>query len=170
MSKNSGCLFALLSFLFPNNEEKEQEISEYEQKEKYNEPVQQYEYHYRSKYFLTKNEYYFYKSLKPIADKLGYSVLSKVRMADLVEPTCSQYSKQYKYSFSKIKSKHVDFVLANPENLKPILLIELDDASHDNNERDDFINKAYKEAGYKILHIRGSMELEQKIIDSIKQQ
>lgn len=42
---------------------------------------------YHRRYLLTGNELYFYLQLKPIADKLGLVVLSKIRMADLVEPS-----------------------------------------------------------------------------------
>lgn len=173
MSKNCGCLFSFLSFLFPSSQSRNEqnyretnfERNEYPANnfERNRYPESNFEYHYRSKYFLTKNEYYFYKALKPIADAFDLTILSKVRMADLVEPTCPYNSKQYKYSFAKIKSKHVDFVLADPANLRPKLLIELDDSSHDYGDRDEFVNAAYEEAGYKILHVRGPAGLEAKI-------
>ena len=34
---------------------------------------------YRRKYLLTKNELYFYKQLKLIADTYGYTIISKIR-------------------------------------------------------------------------------------------
>lgn len=166
-NNNPGCLFGFLSFFFGKQN--------YVQQQDEHQPLLPHkedntiEYRYRSKYFLTKNEYYFYKSLKQIADKLGYTILSKVRMADLVEPVISPYSKEYKYVFSKIKAKHVDFILANPENLKAVLLIELDDNSHNNSERDEFCDAVYKEAGYKILHIRGAAGLEEAIKHALEQ-
>ena len=47
--------------------------------------------------------------------------------------------------FNKINRKHIDFVLAKPDNLQIMLLIELDDCSHDikQAERDKFIDEGY---------------------------
>lgn len=43
------------------------------------------EYPYVKTYLLTKNEWAFYKQLKPITDKYNLHILAKVRLADLVE-------------------------------------------------------------------------------------
>lgn len=40
---------------------------------------------YRKKLLLTKNEWNFYKKLKPVTDKYGYGIIAKVRLADLIE-------------------------------------------------------------------------------------
>ncbi len=124
---------------------------------------------YRKKLLLTKNEWSFYKSLKPIADELGYSVLAKIRVADLVEVTTKDRSEWQRY-FNKINKKHIDFVLAKPENLQVILLIELDDNSHNEaqKQRDEFVDLLYKQTEYNFLHVRGTGELKEKIINAIK--
>ena len=41
---------------------------------------------YNAKTILTDREYKFYRKLKPLADKYGLSIFTKVRLADLVEP------------------------------------------------------------------------------------
>ncbi len=83
----------------------------------------------------------------------NYTILSKIRMADLIETI-----NQNNYSdFNKIKSKHIDFALCDKQTLAPLLLIELDDSSHNNpnrRNRDDFVNQSLVQAGYKIIHIR----------------
>lgn len=119
---------------------------------------------YKKKFLLTKNEWAFYKSLKPVADELGYTVLAKIRVADLVEVTAKDRSEWQKY-FNKVNKKHVDFVLAKPENLQIVLLIELDDNSHNEaqKKRDDFIDELYKQTGYKFLRTRGTGELKEQI-------
>lgn len=124
---------------------------------------------YKKKLLLTKNEWSFYKSLKPIADELGYSILAKIRVADLVEVTSKDRSEWQKY-FNKINKKHIDFVLAKPENLQIILLIELDDNSHNEKQkqRDEFIDMLYIQTDYKLLRVRGTGELKEKIINAIK--
>lgn len=135
------------------------------------EPVIQEIFPYEKKYLLTKNEWYFYKKLKPVADKLGYTVLAKIRMADLIDiKRIYSYSERMSY-FAKIRSKHVDFALAKPENLLIELLIELDDSSHyKNKDRDDFVNTVYQKTGYKLLRVfSGEQELENKITAVINQ-
>ncbi len=119
---------------------------------------------YKKKLLLSKNEWAFYKSLKPVADELGYSVLAKIRVADLVEVNVKDNKDFMKY-FNKINKKHVDFVLAKPENLQIELLIELDDGSHDSKQksRDEFIDALYKQTGYKFLRVRGAGDIKEKI-------
>lgn len=125
---------------------------------------------YSKKYLLTKNEWFFYKVLKQIANELGYTVLAKVRVADLVEVTARDYTLKGFY-LNKVVSKHIDFVLARPENLQVVLLIELDDNSHDNKakqERDEFIDKLYKQTGYKFIRIRGTGNLKEIIKEQLE--
>lgn len=124
---------------------------------------------YKKKLLLTKNEWAFYKGLKPVADELGYSVLAKIRLADLIEVDVKDNKDFMKY-FNKINKKHVDFVLAKPENLQIELLIELDDNSHNaaQKQRDEFIEALYKQTGYKLLRVKGAAELKDKIQEILK--
>lgn len=112
---------------------------------------------YKKKLLLTKNEWRFYKDLKPIADKEKLTIIAKVRLADLVEVDSSRIQKnEYMKYFNSIAKKHVDFVLCNPDNLAVIELIELDDNSHNNNTRvvrDNMVDKILTGAGYKITHV-----------------
>ena len=125
---------------------------------------------YKRKYLLTKNEYYFYKRLKEIADKHNFCVLTKVRLADLVEVNHEAKKNEKLKYFSKIKSKHIDFILCNKENLYPELLIELQDNSHNNKnriERDNFIKKIAEKTNYKIIFVYGTNDLEKRITEKI---
>ncbi len=125
---------------------------------------------YRKKYLLTKNELEFYKCLKIIADELNLCVLSKIRLADLIEIYGHKNNSEYFKYFGKIKAKHIDFALAKKENLEIILLIELDDFSHnrqDRKSRDEFINEVCKQCNYKILHTQDNILLKEKIISKI---
>ena len=112
---------------------------------------------YKKKLLLTKNEWRFYKDLKPIADKEKLTIIAKVRLADLVEVDLSRIQKnEYMKYFNSIAKKHVDFALCNPDNLAVIELIELDDNSHNNNTRvvrDNMVDKILTGAGYKITHV-----------------
>lgn len=118
-------------------------------------------------YLLTKNELKFYRILKQVTSKLGYSLFCQVALYEIVK------SKNYK-DFNKIKSKSIDFVITQ-ENCKILLCIELDDISHERNkriERDNFINQLFKDLNIKLLRIPvqnfyNMEELENKIKESL---
>lgn len=58
--------------------------------------------------------------------------------------------------FGKIAQKHVDFLLCEPNTMKPLCGIELDDISHTNkktSERDLFIEKVYKDANLELIRL-----------------
>ncbi len=121
---------------------------------------------YSKKYLLTKNEWNFYRRLKPVADRLGYGIIAKIRLADLVEVDTSKTNEFGKF-FSKISSKHIDFGLVNPENMEVKFLIELDDSSHDKPdriERDDFVNKLCSKTGYVLIRTYGDVSEIEKMI------
>ncbi len=92
-----------------------------------------------------------------------------VRLADLVYIARGIEKRQS--FFNKIQSKHIDFVLCNKNEIKPILAIELDDSSHqkpDRQKRDEFVDNALKQAGLPLLRVpaRGNydpQELKQQI-------
>lgn len=124
------------------------------------------DYPYKKKLLLTKNEWVFYKKLKPVCDKYDLHILSKIRFADLVEVKDSVDKKERIKYFNRISRKHIDFVLCKPENLQVVALIELDDKSHDNTnraERDSFVDKVCAVSGYKMVHIRNYEEIEEKL-------
>ena len=109
---------------------------------------------YQNKNVFTEREKFAFAQLKSIVERHGYSVLDKVRLFDLIEPSFLTDNK--KVAQYKIQSKHVDFVLCNTE-LKAQHVIELDDATHDRPdriERDRFVDSALEMAGYNVLHTR----------------
>ena len=58
-------------------------------------------------------------------------------------------------ALNRIQSKHLDFVVCNPNDLTVQYAIELDDQSHDRAKRqgrDEFVDKALQAAGVPILH------------------
>ena len=126
---------------------------------------------YRKKYLLTKNEYWFYKNLKEIADKYGYAILAKIRFADLVEVNDEAGKSEYMKYFGKIKAKHIDFILCKKENLYPELLIELNDNSHkkeDRIKRDEFVKKIADKVGYKMIFVNGTGDLEDIVTKALE--
>lgn len=121
----------------------------------------------KKEYLLTQNELKFYKLLKQITDKLELNLFCQVSMYELIK--CKEYK-----DFNRIKSKSIDFVITE-KNCKIKLCIELDDNTHNNQkriERDNFVNKIFKETGVKLLRIPlqnyyNLKELEKQIKDSI---
>ena len=114
-------------------------------------------YPYHKKYLLTKNEYYFYKKLESAVAPFGYQILAKIRLADQIEVD-SGIENWHRY-FGKISSKHIDFAVA--DHMKVLILIELDDSSHqrqDRQERDVFVNNALKTAGYTLIRTYGETD------------
>lgn len=123
---------------------------------------------YLRKQLLTANELNFYKALYPIAKKMNLQILTKVRVADFIQVKAG--TNDYMTYFNKISQKHVDFMLADYLNLNIILLIELDDKTHDTAKgkgRDNFVNEIYEATGMKILHIRSAINLEFEIQKAI---
>lgn len=115
---------------------------------------------YDPKPILTNREYEFYKKLKPLADNCGLNIYTKVRLADLVEPKPKDENPLWMECFNKIRSKHIDFALAD-DDTNIIVLIELDDSSHkrtDRIERDNFVNAILKNTGYTLLRTYGELD------------
>ena len=108
-------------------------------------------YPYKERKLLTNNEYRFYYNLVQLADKYNLSVQVKMRLADIIEvDKCKITNQEYMSYFGKIKSKHIDFVLTHKYTMQMIAAIELDDKSHQKQnriERDAFVNNELKAAG-----------------------
>jgi hypothetical protein len=105
-----------------------------------------------TKYFFSAAERSFYQVLKRLAS--DHTVFAKVRLADLVY--VSKGAASWQSHFNRINRKHVDFVLCN-RDLAPVVAIELDDASHEEEERrdrDEFVDQVLASAGLPIVHIR----------------
>ena len=118
-------------------------INENNEKEKIN--IGLYE---KKEYLMTKNELKFYKLLKKITDKLNLTIFAQVSLYQVIK------NKEFK-DFNKIRSKSIDFVITE-NNGKIKLCIELDDNSHNKNnriERDTFINEIFKQTNINLLRI-----------------
>src|SRR2546422_10863297 len=89
-------------------------------------------YRYRPKSsLLTPSEAAFYRALE-LAVGHRFVVFAKVRMLDL----CADLERRTNFvAFTKVVSKHLDFVLCEPDGFRPVLAVELDDRSHLRQER-----------------------------------
>lgn len=143
--------------------------NQYEEKEHQEETITNYKNRYQRKYLLTKNEWYEYRKLKQFAEQKNLQVCPKVRLLDLIEPR--RGDPKYKTLFYKIQAKHVDFVICD-QNLYVKAIIELDDNSHNQNdrqERDDFVDTILKDVGYLMIRTRSITEDTLSAIDGQNQ-
>lgn len=98
---------------------------------------------------LTGNESEFHRLLVESAGS-EYQVFPKVGLKDVIKQTDQR-------DFSRIQSKHVDFIIAGNNGRTTIAAIELDDASHD--DRSNALHDAAKDfflnsAGIPVIRIR----------------
>jgi hypothetical protein len=104
--------------------------------------------------FLSKAEQSFYLVLKSVvADKT--ILCTKVSLGDLFYVKSSDSSKFRTYT-NKIDRKHVDFLLCDPNTVRPIVGIELDDKSHQRNDRqarDEFVEGVFEAAHLPLVRV-----------------
>lgn len=102
--------------------------------------------------FLTPAELSFYKVLRIVVGE-KFTVCTKVGLADIFFVARPNENMAYR---NRISQRHVDFLLCRPENMKPVLGIELDDSSHNNSrnqERDRFKNEVFQAAELPLTRI-----------------
>ncbi len=119
---------------------------------------------------ITKAEFRFLRALE-IAVQDQWRIFAMVRIADLLKVSSQVKSRQSWQN--KINCKHIDFVLCDSENLEVVACIELDDSSHnrqDRIERDIFVNQAFASANLPLLRIPLEQTYEiQALREKIKQ-
>jgi hypothetical protein len=101
---------------------------------------------------MTKAEKNFFDVLEKTVDN-RYYIVPQVNLASLVFVSGTKYFKTF---LNKIDRKTVDFVLFNRQ-FTPVVVIELDDSSHDEisrRRRDDFVDRVMSRVGLKIVHIK----------------
>lgn len=145
MSKNIGCLGRILKSvgLLPNQQEERLELT--------------FPYRLRDD-FLSPHELSFYKTLLLALEGQNVTVFVKVSLGDLFFVKHSDYKEKVRY-WNKINRKHVDFLICQSDNIKPLLGIELDDTSHerkDRKARDEFVNHVFESAQLHLLHIKAN--------------
>jgi hypothetical protein len=136
-SQKPGCLAALFGLVSKQQEQTQEQFP------------------YKAKQFFFSNaEASFYHFLKKMTGE-NVTIFPHVALRDLVSIFGVDKTEYYKFS-NKIDRKQVDFVLADSKTLKPILVIELDDATHqraDRVERDRFVEKVLETAKIPLARI-----------------
>lgn len=122
-------------------------------------------YQYKRKmFFMTRAEHQCYDVLtKAIGDK--YIVFAQVHLPTIINNKV--IGQNWLHSFRHINQKSVDFVLCDKEYISPVLAIELDDSTHElqeRQERDSEVERILKGAGVPLLRIKNQRNFDQKVI------
>lgn len=83
-------------------------------------------------------------------------IFAKVRLGDVVTPGGKTASRRWWCAFTKVSSKHLDYVLVDRRTGAIKLAIELDDKSHRQKQRrvrDAFVNRVCAQAGVPLLRL-----------------
>lgn len=121
-------------------------------------------YKYKRKDFLiTRAEHEFFDILVGILGS-QYHIFPQVHLPTILDHKI--VGQNWKGAFRHIDEKSVDFVICDKAYLKPLLAIELDDKSHekeDRIQRDLSVEQILKEAGMPLLRIQnnGSFDKEE---------
>jgi hypothetical protein len=102
--------------------------------------------------FLSPAEFSFYKVLTSLLGS-RLTIQAKVRLGDVFFVARPNENLSY---INKINQKHLDFIACDPSTMKPIFGVELDDSSHQQSnrqERDDFVERVCKSAGFPLLRV-----------------
>ena len=116
----------------------------------------------------SRDEYRLKRSLFSAAERSFLGVLElidlgdlslsyKVRLADIFDVKKGYSRSRWQSAFNRISAKHIDFILIQKSDGKPILGIELDDKSHQRSkrvERDKFVDGVFKSSGLPLLRIK----------------
>jgi hypothetical protein len=79
-----------------------------------------------------------------------FRVMGKVRLADVISVRRGLGRSAWQSAFNQIQSKHLDFIVCDPDNLSVLFVLELDDNTHEQarrKDRDAFVASALTAAG-----------------------
>jgi hypothetical protein len=132
----------------------------------------------KKRYLMTQTEYKFYEVLHEII-KDKFFIMPQVALSRIIEVQdglAKHGSDSWYANFSRINKKTIDFVVFDKIHLSPMLVIELDDYTHNyfsRQKRDEFLDNALKSAGLNILHVKprynyDKIWLEKAILEKVK--
>jgi len=141
-----------------------------EKKESKKKPSYKYS---RKEFLISRAEHEFVDILvEVLGDK--YHVFTQVHLPTILDHKV--VGQNWKGAFSHINGKSVDFVICDKAYIKPLLAIELDDRSHereDRIERDSIVEQMLKDANMPLLRFpnNGSFnkeEIKKLILENLK--
>jgi len=146
---NTGCLGILLAPFFKKREPIAEPLSDDEIGAFISSEVLPYA---KRDDFLSAAEISFFHVLKTILTADHY-LLTKVNLADLFYVKRPHENKGAR---GRISQKHVDYVICNAKTMEALVAVELDDRSHEREnrkKRDAFVDRVFEAAVLPILHI-----------------
>ena len=106
------------------------------------------------KFFSTAAEADFFRVLRAVVGERGH-ILARVSLKQLLYFPGKGEAGRQRWQ-NKVAQKSVDFVICDPNTLKPKLVIELDEPSHarpDRQTRDDEVEAILKAAGLPVVRV-----------------
>ncbi len=107
--------------------------------------------------FITPAETNFYRVLAQVLGDRGV-ILMQVSMGQLIFLPGGEKSNPGRQAwFNKLSRRSLDFLICDPQTLRPLIAIELDEPSHDTpkrRQRDQEVNLAFKEVDLPLLRLR----------------
>jgi hypothetical protein len=104
---------------------------------------------------FSKAELAFFRALERAVGE-EYRIFAKVRLADVLTPQGRTQSRRWWRAFTKVSSKHLDYVLVDPHTSQIRLAVELDDRSHQKKARkvrDAFVTRVCAQAGVPLVRV-----------------
>lgn len=105
---------------------------------------------------LSPAERSFFGILRPLLPD-GVDCLIKVRLGDVFALRKDLGAAERARAWNRIGQKHVDFLLVQSSTLKPLAGIELDDSSHereDRRQRDALVDEIFQSCKVPLLHVK----------------
>ena len=102
---------------------------------------------------MTQHELIFYKTLLEAVS--GCVIIPQAHLSMFLDHKV--YGQNWSRAFSRINGKSVDFLICT-NNMKPLIVIELDDNTHDRpdrQKRDIFVNSIISDANMPLLRFKG---------------
>ncbi len=125
-------------------------------------------YHYAAKSSLmSKTEDDFFVKLERVVNE-RYYVFPQVHLSAILDHRVK--GQEWKYAFSHINGKSVDYVLCSRATLKPTYAIELDDYTHDQpnrRERDLEVERIFDAANLPLVRFRNKDVSESEITQAL---
>lgn len=133
------------------------------------EEVKLQDYPYTAKWnFMTPSELKFFKMLEQVVED-KYYIVPQVNLSNLLY--LAKWQQNYNSYRSKIDKKSIDFVLFTKDEYKFHLAVELDDPTHereDRIQRDEFVNEAMKKAGLRLIRCKLMNGYDKEYIELLK--
>jgi hypothetical protein len=104
--------------------------------------------------FITEAEASFFRVLRHVVGDRGH-ILAQVSLGQLLYTKSSDRSARVRTENS-YKQKALDFLICDPQSLRPLLAIELDEPSHARarrEDRDELLEQLFDAAGLPYIHV-----------------